>query len=62
MGLEHSVAMEDSQGVTLAKDRKITRAFSHLSLVSNEVSNATSALVPKKLNNNTNPLLLQQQR
>jgi hypothetical protein len=58
MGPEHCVAMEDSQGVTLAKDREITRAFSHLSLVLNQVSSATLALVPKKLNKKTNPLLL----
>jgi len=58
MGPKHGVAMEDSQRVTLAKDREIMKAFSHLGLVPNEVSGATLAFVLKKLNKKTNPLLL----
>jgi hypothetical protein len=58
MGPEHGVVMEDSQGVTLAKDRKIMKVSSHLGLVPNEVSIVTLAPTPKKLNKKTNSLLL----
>jgi hypothetical protein len=50
--------MEDSQGVTLVKDKEITRASSHLGLVLNKVFGATIVLTQIKLNKETNPLLL----
>jgi hypothetical protein len=50
MGLEHGMTMEDSHGVSLAKDKEITRAFSRLSLVLIEVSSTISAPTLKRLN------------
>jgi hypothetical protein len=58
MGLEHGTTMEDSQGVTLARDKEITRVFSHLGLVLNEVSSTISAPMLRKLNKKIDPLLL----
>jgi hypothetical protein len=50
MGLEHGMTMEDSQGITLARDKKITRVFSHLGLVLSEIFGTISAPMPRKLN------------